>query len=136
MAESFEGLISDKLKAVRNTHRDDTQFNDAIREDFGKMTYPAASIIPQNTQYQNDLKYNSGFVVRYVYSRDPDNIDWIEKLAEVEEVTDKVVADLETDTESLEFKPVEFSPLVAESQGSRLSIIEVTWQLTELQDFT
>jgi len=136
MAESFQGLISDKLKAVRNTHRDDTKFNTAIGEDFGKMTYPAVQILPQNTTYQNDLEYNSGFNVRYVFERDPMHIDWTEAFKDVEDAADTVLADLETDTTSKEFKPVDFNPLVAENQGTRLSIIEVTWQLTNLQDFT
>lgn len=135
MAESFQGLVSDKLKAIRNTHRDDTNFNTAIGEDFDKMSYPAVQIIPNNTTYQNDLEYTSGFSLRYVWQKDPSSIDWVEKLEEVEEATDTVVSDLETDTTSKEFKPTEFVPLVAENQGSRLCIIEVTWQLTNLQDF-
>jgi len=136
MADSFEGLITGKLKTVRNTHRDDTRFNTAVGEDFDKMTYPAASIVPQNTSYQNDLEYNSGFVVRYVFSRDPKSIDWIETLEEVEEATDQVLSDLDSDSKSKEFKPVEFQPLVAENNGTRLSIVEVSWDTTELQDFT
>jgi hypothetical protein len=136
MADSFQGLITDKLKVIRDTHRDDTKFNSAIAEDFDKMTYPAAAIIPQNTTYQNDLEYTSGFVVRYVFERSPNHIDWIEAIESVEEATDTVLSDLESDSDSKEFKPTEFQPLVAENSGSRLSIVEVTWQLTGLQDFT
>jgi hypothetical protein len=136
MAESFEELITGKLKVVRDTHRDDTRFNTAVGEDFDKMTFPAASIVPQTTTYQNDLEYSSGFVIRYVFSRDPKHIDWIETLEKVEEATDTVLNDLETDSSSKEFKPQEFQPLVAENEGSRLSIVEVSWETTELQDFT
>lgn len=136
MADSFEGLISDKLKVIRNTHRDDTKFNSAIGEDFGKMTYPAASIIPQNTTYQNDLEYTSGFVVRYVFEKGPKSIDWISAIEDAETATDTVLANLETETTSKEFKPTDVEPLVADNQGSRLSIVQVTWQLTDLQDFT
>jgi len=135
MADSFNGLISDKLKVVRNTHRDDTKFNTAIGEDFDKMTYPAVQIIPTNTPYQNDLEYSSGFELRYVFEKHPSSIDWIEAIEDVEDATDTLLADLETDTDSKEFKPQEFQPLVADNQGTRLSIIQVTWQLTELQDF-
>jgi len=136
MAQSFDGLISDKLRTIRNTHRDDTKFNTDIDNFPDKASYPAAQIVPQNTSYQNDLEYNSGFAVRYIFSSGPKDIDWIETFEEVEDATDTVLADLETDTTSKEFKPVEFNPLVAENQGTRLSIIEVTWQLTNLQDFT
>lgn len=136
MADTFEGLITDKLKVIRNTHRDDTKFNSSIGEDFGKMTYPAAAIIPQTTTYQNDLEYSSGFVIRYVFERSPDDIDWIEALEDAESATDTVLNALETDSKAKEFKPTEFQPLVAENSGSRLSIVEVTWQTTDLQDFT
>lgn len=135
MADSFDGLISDKLKVVKNTHRDETKFNTAIGEDFDKMTYPAVQILPVNTTYQNDLEYTSGFELRYVFRKDPSNIDWISAIEDVENATDLLLADLETDTDSKEFKPQEIQPLVAENQGRRLSIVQVTWQLTELQDF-
>lgn len=136
MAESFEGLITDKLKVIRNTHRDDTKFNSSIGEDFDKMTFPAAAIIPQNTTYQNDLEYASGFVVRYVFERAPKDIDWIGALEDAETATDTLLANLETDTKSKEFKPQEIEPLVADNSGSRLSIVQVTWETTDLQDFT
>lgn len=135
MAESFNGLISDKLKVVRTTHRDDTKFNTAIGEDFDKMTYPAVQIIPGNTAYQNDLEYSSGFELRYVFEKHPSSIDWVSALEDVEDATDTVLSDLETESSSKEFKPTEFQPLVAENSGSRLSIVQVTWQLTDLQDF-
>lgn len=136
MAESFQGLITGKLKTVRNIHRDETRFNEAIGDDFDKMTYPAAAIVPQNTVYQNDLEYSTGFVIRYVFERSPNHIDWIQAFEEVEETTDTLLNSLETDTRSKEFKPQEFQPLVAENSGSRLSIVEVTWEATNLQDFT
>jgi len=136
MAESFKGLITNKLKVVRDTHDQDTKFNSAIAEDFDKMTYPAAAIVPQETVYQNDLEYSSGFVIRYVFERSPNHIDWVEALEDVEEATDILLDNLETDSRSKEFKPEQFQPLVAENTGSRLSIVQVTWQLTELQDFT
>lgn len=135
MADSFEGLVSDKLRVVRDTHNKDTKFNSAIGEDFGKMTYPAASIIPDATTYQNDLEYGSGFVVRYVFSRGPTSIDWIQAFEDVETATDTLLENLSVDTESKEFKPTEFQPQVADNQGSRLSVVEVTWQLTDMQDF-
>lgn len=135
MAESFQGSISDKLKVVRDTHRDDTDFNDAIGEDFGKMTYPAASIILGSSTYQNDLEYATTFTVLYVFEKSPTSIDWIGAIEEVERVTDTVLDNLENNSDSKEFKPQNIEPLVAENQGTRLSIVQVEWEVTGLQDF-
>lgn len=135
MADSFEGLISDKLKVVRNTHRDDTKFNTAIGEGFDKMTYPAVQIIPENTVYQNDLEYLTSFNVRYVFEKDPMHLDFVSALEDVESSTDTVLSDLETESDSKEFKPQNFEYFVAENSGTRLTIIEVSWELTNLQDF-
>jgi len=136
MAETFEGKISTTLKEIRNTLRDDSIFNEAIAEGFDKMTYPAAQIIPVNSIYQNDLEYSDSFQIRFVFEKGPKHIDLIEATEKVETVTDQLLTDLESNTEAKEFKPTEFNYLVAENNGTRLNIIEVTWSTSKLIDFT
>jgi len=135
MAESFEGKFSGKLKVVDNVHKNDSKFNAAVTEDFGKLSYPAAVIVPSSITYQNDLEYATSFKVRYVFSRGPQEVNWLDSLEETEKITDKVYEKIEVDTASKEYKPEDFNPLVAKGQGSRLSIWEVTWKLSDLHDF-
>jgi len=136
MADSFQGQISGPLKTVRDTLRDDTEFNQAIGNDFGKMTYPAASLLPQNSQYQNDLEYADQFTILFVLEKGTNHIDLLDATEKVEKATDQILEDLENNSTIVkEFKPINFQFFVAENNGARLNIIEVQWQVTKLQDF-
>ena len=136
MADSFQGQITGPLKTVQNTLRDDTEFYQAIGNDFGKMTYPAASLLPQNSQYQNDLEYADQFTILFVLEKDTNHINLLDATEKVEKATDQILEDLETESTIVkEFKPINFQFFVAENNGARLNIIEVQWQVTKLQDF-
>jgi len=136
MADSFQGQISGPLKTVRDTLRDDTEFNQAIGNDFGKMTYPAASLLPQSSQYQNELEYADQFTILFVLEKGTNHIDLLDATEKVEEATDQILEDLENDSQIVkEFKPINFQYFVAENNSARLNVIEVQWQVTKLQDF-
>jgi len=135
MAESFEGKISGILQELINTLENDTKFNAAIAEDFSKMTYPAAQLIPGTSTYQNDLEYGDTFQINFVFEKGPVDIDFIGATEDVEKATDTILSNLGADTPAKEFKPTDFNFLFGENSGNRLSIVQVTWTVTRLHDF-
>lgn len=135
MAESFEGKISGVMQELITTLENDTKFNAGIAEDFGKMTYPAAQLIPGTSTYQNDLEYGDTFQINFVFEKGPTQLDFIGATEDVEEATDTILENLDEDTPSKEFKPTDFNFLFSENSGSRLSIVQVTWTVTRTHDF-
>ena len=135
MAESFEGKISGVMQELIQTLENDTKFNAGIAEDFGKMTYPAAQLIPGTGTYQNDLEYADTFQINFVFEKGPTDIDFISATEDVEEATDTILSNLDSDTPAKEFKPTDFNFLFGENSGSRLSIVQVTWEVTRTHDF-
>jgi len=135
MAESFEGKISGILQEFQDTLQNNTKFNAAIAEDFGKMTYPAAQIIPGTSTYQNELEYGDTYQINFVFSKGPTDLDFISATEDVETAVDTLISNLETDTPAKEFKPTDFNFLFGENSGSRLSIVQVTFTVTRTIDF-
>jgi len=135
MAESFEGKISGILQEFQDTLQNDTKFNAAIAEDFGKMTYPAAQIIPGTSTYQNELEYGDTYQINFVFKKGPTDLDFISATEDVETAVDTLISNLETDTAAKEFKPTDFNFLFGENSGSRLSIVQVTFTVTRTIDF-
>lgn len=136
MAETFEGKISGTFDELLDTLQQDTSFNSAVGNDFDKMTYPAAALIPSTSTYQNDLEYQDTFIILFVFEKGVKNIDLIDATEEVEAACDTIITELESDTEAKEFKPVNFDYLVAENADTRLNVISVDWEVTRTHDFT
>lgn len=138
---SFEGLISDVLKAVSKGAKE-TDFHSYVGDtNYDRAEYPMAQVFPENTTYQGDLEYEDSMEVFFFFEKGntKDNSaresEFLSNVEQVEAALDKIMEELDSEERVKEFKPVDFNFLIAENSENLLDGIQVTFGITKLQEF-
>ncbi len=131
----YEGFFSQAQETIKDAVEEQNEFNGFVgHRDYKKATYPALQYIPGEITYDSGREYNSQHTFFFIFKRGKKGSKIIENMKKTEKTMDYLENEIKGISCASTLRVTNITPMVSETSGNLLDIIEVTFTVGRLQE--